>query len=86
MQYMTNIKNITEEDAALVMSLSGVAEATCSFIISIIGTITLNKKKTKELNTRKEKLQSFLISFKIFFTSIRGFSRQAILSNTNCNF
>ena len=47
MQYMTNTKNITEEDAALVMSLSGVAEATCSFIISIIGTITLNKKKRK---------------------------------------
>ena len=70
MQYMTNTKNITEEDAALVMSLSGVAEATCSFIISIIGIITLNEKKTKELNTRNEKLQSFLISFKIFFTSI----------------
>ena len=34
---MTNTKNVTEEDAALVMSLSGAAEATCSFIISIIG-------------------------------------------------
>ena len=55
MQYMTNTKNISEEDAALVMSLSGVAEATCSFIISIIGTITLNKKM-KELNTRNEKI------------------------------
>ena len=77
MQYMTNTKNITEEDAALVMSLIGVAEATCSFIISIIGIITLNKK-AKESNTRKEKLQSFLIFFKIFFTSIRGFRDKQI--------
>ena len=36
-QYMTSTKNITEEDAALVMSLSGAAEATCSFVISFIG-------------------------------------------------
>ena len=46
-QYMTGTKNITEEDAALVMSLSGAAEATCSFVISFIGNVCVYTKTLK---------------------------------------